>query len=65
MSDKKTTEKKSNKNNKNQINCKNCQFYDRENDYCTEKDIKNCTKQTNINFSKCDNYLIRDNLVMF
>lgn len=65
MSDKKSIQKKSNKNNKSQINCKKCQFYDRENDYCIEKDIKNCTKQTNINFSKCDNYLIRENLVMF
>lgn len=65
MSDKKSIQKKSNKNNKSQIKCKNCQFYDRKNDYCTEKNIENCTKQTNINFSKCDNYLIRDNLVMF
>ena len=65
MSDKKSIQKKLNKNNKSHTKCKNCQFYDRKNDYCTEKDIKNCSKQTNINFSKCDSYLIRENLVMF
>ena len=65
MSDKKFIQNKSNKNNKCHIKCKNCQFYDKKDDYCTEKDIENCTKQTNINFSKCDSYLIRENLVMF
>ena len=65
MSDKKTTQNKANKNNKCQIKCKHCQFYDRKNDYCTEKDIENCIKQTNINFSKCDSYLIRENLICF
>lgn len=63
MSEKKT--QKPNKKNKCKIKCRNCQFYDREDDYCMEKDIEYCTKQTNVNFSKCDSYLIRDDLVMF
>lgn len=65
MSDKKINSKKLGKNNKCKIKCKNCQFYDREDDYCMEKDIEFCTKQTNINFSKCEDYLVRDSLVMF
>lgn len=59
------SQKKSNKKNKCKIKCRNCQFYDREGDYCTERDIDNCTKQTNVNFSKCEDYLIREDLVMF
>ena len=65
MSDKKSTQKKSNKKSKCKIKCRNCQFYDREDDYCMERDIDSCTKQTNVNFSKCDSYLIREDLVMF
>ena len=65
MSDKKSIQKKSNKNNKCKIKCKNCQFYDREDDYCTERDIENCTKQTIVNFSQCDSYLTRDDLIYF
>ena len=63
MSDK---QKKSNKkNDKKKIKCKTCQFYDYEDDYCTERDIENCTRQSNINFSKCDDFLIQDRLIMF
>lgn len=59
-------QKKSNKkNNKCKIKCRTCQFYDYEEDYCMEKDIENCTRQTNINFSKCDGYLVKESLVMF
>lgn len=66
MSDKKSTQKRSNKRGgKCKIKCRTCQFYISEDDYCTEKDIEFCTKQTNVNFSKCDTYLTRDNLVMF
>ena len=64
MSDKKSTQK-SNKKNKCKIKCRTCQFYIPEDDYCMEKDIEYCTKQTSVNFSKCDNYLVRENLVMF
>ena len=62
MSDKKRSNKK---NDKRKIKCKTCQFYDHEGDYCMERDIENCSRQTNVNFSKCGNYLIRENLVMF
>ena len=65
MSDKKTTQKRSNNKNKCKIKCRTCQFYDHEDDYCTERDIEYCTKQTNVNFSKCNDYLVRENLVMF
>ena len=66
MSDKKSSQKKSNKKNeKRKIKCKTCQFYDYEGDYCTERDIESCTRQTNVNFSKCDDYLVKESLVMF
>lgn len=66
MSDNKRTQKESNKKNlKRKIKCKTCQFYDHDGDYCTERDIENCSRQTNVNFSKCDDYLVKDSLVMF
>ncbi len=64
MSEKKT-QKPNKKNGKCKIKCRTCQFYDEEGDYCMERDIDSCSKQTNVNFSKCDDYLVRDNLVMF
>lgn len=66
MSEKKSSQKKSGKkNDKRKIKCRNCQFYDYEMDYCTERDIDNCSRQTNVNFSKCEDFLIQDRLVMF
>ena len=61
------SEKKNKKQNgdKCRIKCRDCQFYDREGDYCTERDIENCTKLINMNFSQCNSFLIRENLVMF
>lgn len=64
MSDKKT-QKPNKKNGKCKIKCRTCQFYILEDDYCMERDIEFCTKQTNVNFSKCDDYLVSENLVMF
>ena len=59
-------EKKSNKkNNKRKMKCTTCEFYSYDDDYCTERDIENCSRETNVNFSKCDSYLIRKNLIMF
>lgn len=59
-------QKKSNKkNSKRKIKCYQCEFYSYDDDYCTEREIENCTRQNNINFAKCDNYLVRSNLVMF
>lgn len=62
MSDKKRSNKK---NDKRKIKCRQCQFYDYEMDYCTEKDIENCSRQTNVNFTKCDSFLIKDKLLYF
>lgn len=61
MSKTKTTKNK----NKGSLKCKSCEFYDKSADFCTEKEIENCSKQTNVNFSKCDDYLVRESLVMF
>ena len=59
-------QKKSGKmNDKRKIKCRQCEFYSYEDDYCMERDIENCSRQTNVNFSKCDNFLVRENLVMF
>lgn len=66
MSDKKSNQCKSNKkSNKSKIKCYQCEFYSHENDYCVERDIKNCTRQKNADFAKCDDFLIREDLVMF
>lgn len=65
MSEKKTTQKKQCKNNKCKIKCKTCQFYIADEDYCTERDIEYCTRQKNVNFSKCEDFLIKEKLVMF
>ena len=58
--------KKNNKiNDKRKIKCKTCQFYDFEEDYCTAREIENCTRQTNVNFSKCEDFLVKDKLIYF
>ena len=64
MSDNKE-KKKLKKNKKCKIKCKTCEFYDVPMDYCSQKEIENCTVQTHINFSSCDSYLVREDLVMF
>ena len=62
MSDKKRSNKK---NDQRKIKCRQCQFYDYETDYCMERDIENCSRKNNVNFSKCEDFLINDRLVMF
>lgn len=64
MSEKKT-QKANKKGGKCKIRCRTCQFYIPEDDYCFERDIECCTKQTNVNFSKCDDYLTKEKLLMF
>lgn len=56
---------KAKKNKKCKIKCSQCEFYDVPLDYCSQKEIKECSKQTHINFSQCDSFLIREDLVMF
>ena len=57
--------KKKNRFNKHGIKCSTCEYYDKKYDYCEEKDIENCTKQNHTDFSKCREYLVRGDLVMF
>lgn len=57
--------KKFKKNKKCKIKCATCEFYDAPIDYCSQKEIENCTMQANTNFSSCKDYLVRENLVMF
>ena len=59
MSDKKS------KNKRKKLKCNTCEFYDAPFDYCTQKEIEECSKQSNINFSTCEDFLIREDLVMF
>lgn len=64
MSDNKE-KKKSKKNKKCKIKCSQCEFYDKRFDYCSQREIENCTMQTHINFSSCESFLIKEDLVMF
>lgn len=59
------SKKKSKKNKKCKIKCGQCEFYDAPLDYCSQKEIENCTMQTHINFSSCESFLIRENLAYF
>lgn len=59
------SKKKSKKNKKCKIKCKTCEFYDEQFDYCSQREIENCTMQTHINFSSCDSFLIREDLAYF
>lgn len=63
------SENKSNKHKgkvkKCKIKCRTCEFYDAPFDYCTKKEIEDCSSQTNINFSSCEEYLVKEELVMF
>ena len=62
MSDKKRSNKK---NDQRKIKCRQCEFYNCDDDYCMERDIENCSRQTNVNFSKCDSFLVKEKLIMF
>ena len=57
--------KKPKKAKKCRIKCSTCEFYDAPIDYCSQRDIEDCTKQAHTNFSSCEDYLVRENLVMF
>lgn len=47
------------------LKCKTCEHYNRISDYCREKGIKHCSEQVQTDFSTCDSFLIRENLIMF
>lgn len=57
--------KKNKKGKKCKIKCTKCEHYDKPFDYCSEKDIENCSMQTHINFSSCDKFLIKESLAYF
>lgn len=57
--------KKFKKAKKCKIKCATCEFYDAPIDYCSQKEIEDCSKQAHSNFSSCDQYLVREDLVMF
>ena len=50
---------------KPKVKCVTCEFYNPHLDYCSQKEIEKCTMQAHINFSQCNEYLIRENLIMF
>ena len=54
-----------NKEKKCNLKCKTCEHYNSIADYCREKEIKHCSKQVQTDFSTCDSFLIKENLVMF
>lgn len=58
-------DKKSKKSKKCKIKCRTCEFYDAPLDYCSQREIEECSKQTHTNFSSCEDYLVREDLVMF
>lgn len=45
--------------------CSTCENYCKETDFCKEKSVEECSKQIHTDFSTCDSYLIREDLVMF
>lgn len=45
--------------------CATCHNYGKEVDYCYQKDIADCSKQINTDFSTCEDYLVSEKLVMF
>lgn len=47
------------------LKCRTCHYYDKKNDFCKEKEIENCSKQANTDFSQCESYLIDERIVMF
>ena len=45
--------------------CCTCEHYDKQSDFCKEKEITDCSKQVNTNFSQCEDYLVKENLIYF
>ena len=53
------------KNKKCNLKCCTCENYDKTRDFCKEKEIEDCSKQVNTDFSQCESYLVNEKLVMF
>ena len=45
-------------------NCVTCQHRNKE-DFCTIKQIENCSKAAPTEFSTCNEYIVSDKLIMF
>ena len=45
--------------------CSTCEHYDKPTDFCVEKEIENCSKAAHTDFSTCDSYLVKENLIYF
>lgn len=58
-------DKKEEKTKKCDFKCDMCEHYSRIKDFCKEKQIENCSKNSHTDFSKCESFLVRENLVMF
>lgn len=61
----KKSKNKFKKHKKNKIKCSQCVFYNNQFDYCSQKEIENCTMQHNVNFSSCEDFLVKEKLVFF
>ena len=59
------SKKKTKKSKRCDIKCATCEYYSKDTDFCTEKEIENCSKQVNTDFSQCSDYLVDSKLVMF
>lgn len=57
--------KKPKKNKKCEIKCSTCEFFDAPLDYCSQKKIKDCSKQVGTDFSQCSEYLTKESLIYF
>lgn len=54
-----------NKEMKCNFKCSTCEYYNKKRDFCKEKEIEQCSKKPHTEFSKCESYLVRKNLIMF
>ena len=57
--------KKAKKPQKCAIKCTTCEYYDNDSDFCTEKEIEDCSKQVSTDFAQCGEYLVKETLIMF
>lgn len=53
-----------NKENICKFKCNTCENYDKNIDFCKEKEIENCSK-ARTDFSQCESYLVSSKLIMF
>ena len=54
-----------NKKKKCNFKCITCEHYSKTKDFCREKEIEECSKKVDTDFSQCELYLVRHNLIMY